>query len=141
MGSPTGVIDRETLAASLEALFREEYSDEYLAAEDAAFTRLGLLGPDDDLGELHLGLYDSQVLAYYDARTDTFSLVGSDAQGRTPSNRSSWPTSTRMRCRTRPTTWMPDGSAILIAPMPSSRSRPSSKATRRPSCTTGRRAS
>jgi hypothetical protein len=70
------VIDQDTFLAELEALFREEYSDAYIAAEDAAFTRLGLLGPEDDLGQLILDLYDSQVLAYYDPRTTTFSLVG-----------------------------------------------------------------
>ncbi len=51
-------------------------SEGYVAAEDEAFTRLGLLGVDDDLEELILGIYDSQVLAYYDPRTTTFSLVG-----------------------------------------------------------------
>lgn len=70
------VIDEATLAADLESLFREEYSDAYLAAEDAALTRLGLLKPDDDLRELYLSLYGSQVLAYYDPSTDTFSLLG-----------------------------------------------------------------
>lgn len=70
------VTDKEVFRAELEALFHEEYSDAYVAAEDDAFTRLGLLGPDDDLEELTLSLYESQVLAYYDPRTDTFSLVG-----------------------------------------------------------------
>jgi hypothetical protein len=70
------VIDAGTFTAELEALFREEYTDAYVAAEDAALTRLGLIDPDDDLGELVLSLYDDQVLAYYDPRSDTFSLVG-----------------------------------------------------------------
>jgi hypothetical protein len=70
------VIDSETFLVELEALFDEEYPKSYLAAEDDAFTRLGLLGADDDLRELILGLYDSQVLAYYDPRTSTFTLIG-----------------------------------------------------------------
>ena len=70
------VIDPSTFTAELEALFREENTDAYLAAEDAALTRLGLIDPDDDLGGLILSLYDDQVLAYYDPRSDTFSLVG-----------------------------------------------------------------
>jgi hypothetical protein len=70
------VIDQDAFLIELEALFREEYGDAYVAAEDAAFTRLGLLDPDDDLGQLILDLYDSQVLAYYDPRTTMFSLVG-----------------------------------------------------------------
>lgn len=70
------VLDPSTFTAELEALFREEYSDAYIAAEDAALTRLGLIDPDDDLGQLVFSLYDDQVLAYYDPRSDTFSLVG-----------------------------------------------------------------
>jgi len=70
------VIDPETFLAELEALFLEEYPESHIEAEDDAFTRLGLLGPDDDLAELILGIYDSQVLAYYDPRTTTFSLIG-----------------------------------------------------------------
>ena len=70
------VIDNEAFLAELEVLFREEYGDAYIAAEDEAFTRLGLIGPDDDLADLIFALYESQVLAYYDPRTTTFSLVG-----------------------------------------------------------------
>ncbi len=70
------VIDDETFLSELEALFREEYSAAYIDAEEAAFKRLGLLGQEDDLEELILSLYDSQVLAFYDPRTTTFSLVG-----------------------------------------------------------------
>jgi hypothetical protein len=70
------IVDGETFRAELEQLFREEYSDEYVRAEDDAFTRLGFLAADDDLGSIILSLYDSQVLAYYDPRTATFSLVG-----------------------------------------------------------------
>jgi hypothetical protein len=70
------VIDNDAFLAELEGLFREEYDDAYVAAEDDALTRLGLIGADDELGGLMLSLYDSQVLAYYDPRTKTFSLVG-----------------------------------------------------------------
>ncbi len=37
------VIDDETFLEELKSLFREEYPEAYLAAEDDAFTRLGLL--------------------------------------------------------------------------------------------------
>ena len=70
------VIDQAAFLAELESLFRSEYSDAYVAAEDAAFTRLGLLDEEDDLAALVLSLYDSQTLAYYDPRTKTFSLIG-----------------------------------------------------------------
>jgi hypothetical protein len=70
------VIDEEAFTAEVEALFREEYTDTFVAAEDDALTRLGLIGPDEDLQELVLSLYDSQILAYYDPRSATLSLIG-----------------------------------------------------------------
>ncbi len=70
------VIDSQAFLEELRALFHAEYSDAAVEAEDAAFTRLGLLGPGDDLEELILSIYDSQVLAYYDPLTKTFSLIG-----------------------------------------------------------------
>ena len=70
------VIDDETFLAELKSLFRAEYPEEYLAAEDDAFTRLGLLEAGQDLERLILKIYDQQVLAYYDPRTKTFSLIG-----------------------------------------------------------------
>lgn len=70
------VIDEEMFQAELGQLFLEEYGEAYVKAEDDAFTRLGLIDADDDLEELIFALYDSQVLAYYDPRTTTFSLIG-----------------------------------------------------------------
>jgi hypothetical protein len=70
------VIDKETFVTELEELFHEEYTEAFVTAEDDALTRLGFIGPEDDLAALILSLYDSQVLAYYDPRTTTFSLVG-----------------------------------------------------------------
>lgn len=70
------VIDDDVFLAELEQLFREEYTEAYVEAEGDAFTRLGLIDAEDDLEELILSLYDSQVLAYYDPRTTTFSLIG-----------------------------------------------------------------
>ncbi|MFV2062733.1 MAG: hypothetical protein ACC726_04365 [Chloroflexota bacterium] len=70
------VIDADTFSTELEALFRSEYSTDYIGAEDDLLTRLGLLGPEEDLEQLILSLYESQVLAYYDPTTTTFSLIG-----------------------------------------------------------------
>ena len=70
------VIDQQTFLAELEALFHEEYPSEYIAAEDDLYTRLGLIGPDQDLEKLVLKIYDQQVLAFYDPPTKTFSLIG-----------------------------------------------------------------
>ena len=70
------IIDAETFSTELKALFREEFSEEHIAAEDDLFTRLGLLEADEDLEVLILSLYESQVLAYYAPPTKTFSLIG-----------------------------------------------------------------
>jgi hypothetical protein len=70
------VIDNDTFLTELRVLFEEEYPDDYIVAEDAAYTRLGLIGPDDDLKKLILKVYDQQVLAYYDPATKTFTLIG-----------------------------------------------------------------
>lgn len=70
------VIDQETFIEELKALFREEYTAEYIAAEDDLYTRLGLLEPEQDLEKLIFKLYDQQALAFYDPPTKTFSLIG-----------------------------------------------------------------
>ncbi len=70
------VIDQETFRTELETMFREEYPASHIAAEDDAFTRLGLLEPGQSLERLILKIYDQQVLAYYDPATRTFSLIG-----------------------------------------------------------------
>ena len=72
------VVDADTFRVELKELFRSEFSDEYIAAEDDLFTRLGLLDAEDDLEQLILSLYESQVLAYYDPASKTFSLIGPD---------------------------------------------------------------
>jgi hypothetical protein len=73
---PFRIVDGETFINEIESIFREEYPPEYIAAEDAALTRLGFIGAGDDLEELLLSLYESQVLAYYDPRIGTFTIVG-----------------------------------------------------------------
>ena len=70
------VIDPDVLRADLEAIFRQEYPEAYLVAEDALLKRLGFIPADADLEDLILSLYESQVLAFYDPRTTTFSIVG-----------------------------------------------------------------
>jgi hypothetical protein len=70
------VLDQDGFRAEFEALFREEFPPELVAAEQDFYKRMGFLRPDDDLEELLLSLYASQVLAFYDPRTATFTLVG-----------------------------------------------------------------
>lgn len=73
---PYRAIDSDTFRLELEALFEEEYPPDLVAAEEAAFRRLGLLSPQDDLRELVLGLLSDQALAYYDPRSATITFVG-----------------------------------------------------------------
>jgi len=70
------VVDPDTVRAELEALFREEYPDAHVAAEEELLKRLGFIAEDADLEELILSLYENQVLAFYDPRTKTFTIVG-----------------------------------------------------------------
>lgn len=70
------VVDDVTLAAERETLFGERYPEAHVAAEDSAFTRLGLIGPDVDLAGSILSLADGRTLADYDPRSDTLSLAG-----------------------------------------------------------------
>lgn len=73
---PYRAIDSDTFRLELEALFEEEYPPDLVAAEEAAFRRLGLLEQQDDLRELVLGLLTDQALAYYDPRSATITFVG-----------------------------------------------------------------
>jgi hypothetical protein len=70
------VVESDDFRQELEALFRAEYTPEYIDAEGDLFARLGLIPSDVDLEELILSLYESQVLAFYDPSTTTFSLIG-----------------------------------------------------------------
>jgi hypothetical protein len=70
------VIDDQAFRTELQAMVDAQYSADELVAEDDALTRLGFLGPDDDLRALMLKVYSSQVLAYYDPQAKVFSLIG-----------------------------------------------------------------
>jgi hypothetical protein len=70
------VVDSEAFLARLQDKLREDYPAEYIEAEENAFKRLGLLGPDQDLEKLTLKLYDQQALAAYEPETRTFSIIG-----------------------------------------------------------------
>jgi hypothetical protein len=73
---PYRAIDKPTFRLELEGLFDEQYPPELLAAEEAAWQRLGLLRQEDDLRTLILDLLGDQALAYYDPRTRTITFVG-----------------------------------------------------------------
>ena len=78
------LIDAATLAAEVEADYRARSTDAYAAAEDAAFTRLGLIGPEDELAAWLPSPGAGQALAAYDPQSDTFSLVGPIRKIRAP---------------------------------------------------------
>lgn len=75
-GVTIAVVDAEAFRSDLETAFDATYPEGYLAAEDAAFTRIGLLGPDDDLASLTLDTLADQGLASYDSTSDSLTLVG-----------------------------------------------------------------
>ncbi|MDQ3492190.1 MAG: hypothetical protein M3452_02875 [Chloroflexota bacterium] len=59
----------------LRGLFAAENPAAEVSAEEDLLKRLGLLGPEADLEELVLDLYGSQVAAFYDTRTASFTVV------------------------------------------------------------------
>ncbi len=70
------VIDSETFLARLRETMSEDFPAEHIEAEANAYKRLGLLGPNQDLEQLVLKLYDQQALASYEPETKTFSIIG-----------------------------------------------------------------
>lgn len=73
---PYRTIDKATFRGELEALYDEEYPADFVAAESAALTRLGLLSEGDDVRSLTLDLMGDQALAYYDPDTRMVTFVG-----------------------------------------------------------------
>jgi hypothetical protein len=63
---PAEFISREELEERLIARFEADYPADEVAADNAMYRSLGLLGPDQDIADLSLQLLTSQVLGYYD---------------------------------------------------------------------------
>ena len=63
---PPDVITRDELAAELEAIFDETWTDEQLAADNLTLRAMGLLTEQQDIRELTEQLYAGQVLGFYD---------------------------------------------------------------------------
>lgn len=72
---PFRFITAERFRADLRELFSAENPAASVAAEEDMLKRLGLLKPEADLEELVLELYGSQVAAFYDTRTGSFTVV------------------------------------------------------------------
>lgn len=82
---PAEIITRADLAAELEAIFAAEYPPEERERDNVVLRALGLIGPEDDIAELQLGLLGDQVLGLYDKRTRRMVVVsdaGLDAEAK-----------------------------------------------------------
>ncbi|MBA3852495.1 MAG: hypothetical protein H0X59_09055 [Chloroflexi bacterium] len=79
---PFRFITPERFEVELRELFAAENAPEQVAAEDDLLKRLGLLAPEAELEALVLELYGSQVAAFYDTRTGSFTVIqrGEDAE-------------------------------------------------------------
>jgi len=72
---PFRFITAERFEDELRDLFAADNPAEEVSAEEDLLKRLGLLDPEADLEELVLDLYGSQVAAFYDTRTGSFTVV------------------------------------------------------------------
>ena len=75
---PPEVISREQLNVELRELFDSDYPPEERRADNITLRAMGLLGPDEDVAEIQLGLLGDQVLGFYDDREKRMVVV-SDA--------------------------------------------------------------
>jgi hypothetical protein len=75
---PPEVISREQLGVELRELFDSDYPPEERRADNVTLRAMGLLGPDEDVAEIQLGLLGDQVLGFYDDREKRMVVV-SDA--------------------------------------------------------------
>lgn len=75
---PADLITREELEAELIEIFESEYPPEERERDNFTLRAFGLLGPDQDVGELQLELLTEQVAGFYDDEEDRMVVV-SDA--------------------------------------------------------------
>jgi len=72
---PFRFVGQEQFEREFAAMFMAENPAQRVAAEDELLTRLGFLSPEQDLQELILSLYSSQVAAFYDPLTGAFTVI------------------------------------------------------------------
>jgi hypothetical protein len=63
------ILDEEEFSERVEVQLLEELDEEETAQEDAFYSLLGMLGPDDDLRSMLVELYGEQVAGFYDGTT------------------------------------------------------------------------
>lgn len=82
---PPEILSREEVGAELAALFDSDYPPEDRERDNFVVRAFGLLGQDEDIGELQLQLLSDQVLGFYnrdDRRMVVVSDAGLDAQAK-----------------------------------------------------------
>ncbi|HEY7451930.1 MAG TPA: hypothetical protein VIA02_05350 [Candidatus Limnocylindria bacterium] len=81
IGTPR-IVSRDELADLLAERADDDYPPEEVAADNVLYHALGLLAPDQDIGELTLQLLSGQVLGYYNPETGEMVVV--TEEGLTP---------------------------------------------------------
>lgn len=72
---PFRFVGQEQFEQEFATTFTAENPPERVAAEGESLARLGFLSPEQDLQELILSLYASQVAAFYDPMTGAFTVI------------------------------------------------------------------
>lgn len=77
------ILDEVEFKERVNALLRNDIDQDDIAGQDALFTLLGMLEPEDDLYEMIVTLYTEQVAGFYDGDTKEM-VVPASADGITP---------------------------------------------------------
>ena len=80
------ILTKEELAERVRQDLEEELDPEEYAIDDALYTLLGLLSPEDDLLEMFVALQEEQTVAFYDTETKELVAPASD-EGLTPTEK------------------------------------------------------
>ncbi len=72
---PAELISREELEAELIEIFEADYPPEERERDNFTLRAFGLLGPDQDVGELQLELLTAQVVGFYDDEAERMVVV------------------------------------------------------------------
>jgi hypothetical protein len=79
--APPDILTRAQLEAELRSRFDRDYPPQRRAADNVLLRALGLLRPDQDIGQLQLRLLSAQVIGFYDDKTKRMALVSDSGIG------------------------------------------------------------
>ncbi len=79
--APPDIVTRARLEAELRGRFDRDYPPARRAADNVLLRALGLLAPDQDIGDLQLRLLSGQVIGFYDDQTKHLTLVSDSGIG------------------------------------------------------------